>query len=254
MFERRGGLLFVNKKKQKNFFTLSRAGFSAAGPNKLKFFAPLFFKKAASFLFRAEPGDDAGLSRALQQKDPGPEGRLNMGACGLLRPFRVPGGDAGDDQLVFIDGLCGASFRTQSRHRQKRKRQPQVLKQGREVSIARRIPKLLMEDPVGTGELVGVGKKLTIPGDHLLQEIDLNGRRMDRGKLGGRPLENLAHVVEFGNLRIIERGDDDTMMWLVRDEPLRLQTLKGFANGRTADGKPLRQLALAESRAWHELA
>jgi hypothetical protein len=45
----------VNNKKQKNFFKLGRAGFSAAGPNQQTFFAPLFFKKAASFLFQAEP-------------------------------------------------------------------------------------------------------------------------------------------------------------------------------------------------------
>jgi hypothetical protein len=38
----------VNKKKQKNFFKLGRAGFAAAGPAKQKFFAPLFFKKAAT--------------------------------------------------------------------------------------------------------------------------------------------------------------------------------------------------------------
>jgi hypothetical protein len=55
MFKRRGRLLFVNKKKQKNFFKLGRAGFVATGPAKQKFFAPLFFKKAASFLFQAEP-------------------------------------------------------------------------------------------------------------------------------------------------------------------------------------------------------
>jgi hypothetical protein len=45
----------VNKKKQKNFFKLGRADFSTAGPNQQRFFAPLFFKKAASFLFEAEP-------------------------------------------------------------------------------------------------------------------------------------------------------------------------------------------------------
>jgi hypothetical protein len=55
MFRRRGRLLFVNKKKQKNFFKLSHAGFAVTGPAKQKFFAPLFFKKAASFLFQAEP-------------------------------------------------------------------------------------------------------------------------------------------------------------------------------------------------------
>jgi hypothetical protein len=42
----------VNKKKQKNFFTPGRAGFNATGPVSKKFFAPLFFKKAASFLFQ----------------------------------------------------------------------------------------------------------------------------------------------------------------------------------------------------------
>ncbi len=51
MFKRRGRLLFVNKKKQKNFFNLGLCRFSATGPNEQKFFAPLFFKKAASFLF-----------------------------------------------------------------------------------------------------------------------------------------------------------------------------------------------------------
>jgi hypothetical protein len=55
LFKRRGRLLFVNKKKQKNFFKLGRAGFVAMGPSEQKFFAPLFFKKAASLLFQAEP-------------------------------------------------------------------------------------------------------------------------------------------------------------------------------------------------------
>jgi hypothetical protein len=55
MFKRRGGLLFVNKKKQKNFVKLGRAGFTAAGSSEQRFFAPLFFKKAAFFLFQAEP-------------------------------------------------------------------------------------------------------------------------------------------------------------------------------------------------------
>jgi hypothetical protein len=45
----------VNKKKQKTFFPLGRAGFVATGPGEQKFFAPLFFKKAASFLFHAKP-------------------------------------------------------------------------------------------------------------------------------------------------------------------------------------------------------
>jgi hypothetical protein len=45
----------VNKKKQKNFFNLGRAGFAASGPDEQKFFTPLFFKKAAAFLFRPKP-------------------------------------------------------------------------------------------------------------------------------------------------------------------------------------------------------
>jgi hypothetical protein len=53
--ERRGRLLFVNKKKQKNFFQLGRAGFAATGPVEPKFFAPLFFKKAATFLLPLKP-------------------------------------------------------------------------------------------------------------------------------------------------------------------------------------------------------
>jgi hypothetical protein len=44
----KGRLLFVNKKKQKNFVNLGRAGFVATGPVSKKFFAPLFFKKAAA--------------------------------------------------------------------------------------------------------------------------------------------------------------------------------------------------------------
>jgi hypothetical protein len=42
------GLLFVNKKKQKNFFNLGLAGSRAPVPESQKFFAPLFFKKAAA--------------------------------------------------------------------------------------------------------------------------------------------------------------------------------------------------------------
>jgi hypothetical protein len=45
----------VNKKKQKNFFKLGRAGFVATGPSEQKFFAPLFFKKAAAFLLSLMP-------------------------------------------------------------------------------------------------------------------------------------------------------------------------------------------------------
>jgi hypothetical protein len=41
--------------KQKDFFPLGRAGFVATGPSEQKFFAPLFFKKAVSFLFQPEP-------------------------------------------------------------------------------------------------------------------------------------------------------------------------------------------------------
>jgi hypothetical protein len=55
MSKRRGRLLFVNKKKQKNFVKLGRAGFVATGPSEQKFFAPLFFKKAATFLFPLKP-------------------------------------------------------------------------------------------------------------------------------------------------------------------------------------------------------
>jgi hypothetical protein len=50
MSKRRGRLLFVNKKKQKNFVKLGRAGDTATGPVEQKFFAPLFFKKAAPSL------------------------------------------------------------------------------------------------------------------------------------------------------------------------------------------------------------
>jgi hypothetical protein len=53
--ERREALLFVNKKKQKNFIKLGRAGFAVSGPKEQKFFAPLFFKKAAASLFPVKP-------------------------------------------------------------------------------------------------------------------------------------------------------------------------------------------------------
>jgi hypothetical protein len=55
MSKRRRRLLFVNKKKQKNFFTLGPCHFSATGSKEQKFFAPLFFKKAATFLFPLKP-------------------------------------------------------------------------------------------------------------------------------------------------------------------------------------------------------
>ena len=55
MSKRRGRLLFVDKKKQKNFYNLGRAGDTATSPVEQKFFAPLFFKKAASCLFPLKP-------------------------------------------------------------------------------------------------------------------------------------------------------------------------------------------------------
>jgi hypothetical protein len=53
MSKRRGRLLFVHKKKQKNFLKRGRAGFGAAGPEEQMFFAPVF-KKAAAFLLCAQ--------------------------------------------------------------------------------------------------------------------------------------------------------------------------------------------------------
>jgi hypothetical protein len=47
--EVKGRLLFVNKKKQKNFCNLGRAGFSATGPNDRKFLRR-FFLKSGHFL------------------------------------------------------------------------------------------------------------------------------------------------------------------------------------------------------------
>jgi hypothetical protein len=41
---------FCEQKEAKNFFKLGRAGFAVTGPAKQEFFAPLFFKKAATFL------------------------------------------------------------------------------------------------------------------------------------------------------------------------------------------------------------
>jgi hypothetical protein len=46
IFKRRGRLLFVNKKKQKNFFALGRAGFVATGPSERKVFCAAFFQKS----------------------------------------------------------------------------------------------------------------------------------------------------------------------------------------------------------------
>ena len=62
MSKRRGRLLFVNKKKQKNFVQLGRAGDTATGSGEQKFFAPLFFKKAAACLFPLLPGPAAHQS------------------------------------------------------------------------------------------------------------------------------------------------------------------------------------------------
>jgi hypothetical protein len=46
LLKRRGRLFFVNKKKQKNFFPLRRAGFVATGPNEPKVFCAAFFQKS----------------------------------------------------------------------------------------------------------------------------------------------------------------------------------------------------------------
>jgi hypothetical protein len=67
MFKRRGRRLFVNKKKQENFFTLGRAGFVAPGPSEQKLFAPLFFKEAASFVPLSAVSFGAGQRRHGQQ-------------------------------------------------------------------------------------------------------------------------------------------------------------------------------------------
>jgi hypothetical protein len=40
----------VNKKKQKNFFTLGRAGRNTSGPEEQKFFGSFFQKRTASLL------------------------------------------------------------------------------------------------------------------------------------------------------------------------------------------------------------
>jgi hypothetical protein len=56
-FKRRGRLLFVNKKKQKNFFKLGRAGLAVTGLAEQKFFAPLFSKQRLSSSFKLKRPD-----------------------------------------------------------------------------------------------------------------------------------------------------------------------------------------------------
>jgi uncharacterized protein (DUF2147 family) len=69
--EEKQALLFVNNKKQKNFAHLGRAGFPASGSSSQKFFAPLFFKRAATLLFlllglpAAAPAPEAPIGRWL---------------------------------------------------------------------------------------------------------------------------------------------------------------------------------------------
>jgi hypothetical protein len=46
---RKGRLLFVNKKKQKNFMNLGRAGFTATGPDPKNFCAAFFKKRPLTF-------------------------------------------------------------------------------------------------------------------------------------------------------------------------------------------------------------
>jgi hypothetical protein len=53
--QRGGKLLVVNKQQQKNFSNPGRAGISATVPGETKFFAPLFFKKAAACRFPIKP-------------------------------------------------------------------------------------------------------------------------------------------------------------------------------------------------------
>jgi hypothetical protein len=53
-WSREGKRFFFEKKKQKTFIKLGRAGFAASGPVKQKFLRR-FFQKAASFLFPLKP-------------------------------------------------------------------------------------------------------------------------------------------------------------------------------------------------------
>jgi hypothetical protein len=53
MSKKKQALLFVNKKKF--FAPLGRAGSNATVPKEQKFFAPLFFEKAAAFLSPLKP-------------------------------------------------------------------------------------------------------------------------------------------------------------------------------------------------------
>jgi hypothetical protein len=53
--KRKGKLLFVNKKKQKNFLTLDHASFAATAPANQNVFCAAFFQKSGCFLFPAEP-------------------------------------------------------------------------------------------------------------------------------------------------------------------------------------------------------
>jgi hypothetical protein len=70
----------VNEKKQKNFVHLGRAGFNDTGPAAQKFFAPLFFKKAAASKIPAArrltifcPGDGLPGGHRQAMKSPPPD-------------------------------------------------------------------------------------------------------------------------------------------------------------------------------------
>jgi hypothetical protein len=101
---------------------------------------------------------------------------------------------------------------------------------------------LVVEPPVGAGQRLGIPQKRAVGLHHVAQDLDLLGRGMLRGELGGQPLKLLPHGVKLGHLRVVERGHDQRPA-VAGQQALRLKPLQGFAHRGAADAETLGQFA-----------
>lgn len=176
-----------------------------------------------------------------------------MVAQRLGRPVRIAGLDGLDDPVVLVDGDLVPPGRGQRGDGHQRHGAVNEIELADEKAVVGGEVDLLVEAPVGPRQRGRVADQLAVVLHHVAQDADLLVGGVDCGEAGGEALELGAHGVEFRELVVIERRDDQAAA-AAGEQGLGLQPLQRLPHRGPRHAEPLGEVALHQLVAGAELA
>ena len=192
---------------------------------------------------RADRGTVAALAVSLDAQA-GAQGVGDMAAGGGFGSVLVARGDGGDDGGVLFDGRGPSPGAGERRTRQKRQRAAHRVERPDEIAVVRGAVELLVESAIAQSERGGILKAGAVDLDQFVKDIDLRRRSVTRRQLRGKRLGHLAHLVEFAELVVVQRSDDEPTALVAGGDAFGLEPAQRLAHRRAADVQPVGQFSL----------